>query len=96
MKELSTEDMSKSIYIRVVDLFKEIRDSYVDTFNRITNPGEEPLSKELRTMLSNPSDRKKYLDALDKLKKKREKGELLPEEKIELSTGEEIILTTVS
>lgn len=95
-QETPTTEMSKSIYIKFTDLLKELRNSYVDTFLRITNPGEEPLSNDERIMLSNPDDRKKYLEALEELKREREKGEVSPKVTIKLSNGEEITLTTVS
>ena len=96
MKDLQTKEMKNSIYIKIVDLLKELRDSYANTYYRIMNPGEEPLNKDERLMLTNPADRKNYLKALENLKKAREDGKIQAKEDVKLSNGEVITITTVS
>lgn len=55
--------------------------------------GTEIMSDEVKEILANPIDKKKYLDALVKLRKLREDGKQ-GTVKISLSSGEDIELTT--
>lgn len=96
MEEVPTKEMNRNIYIRITDLFKELRNSYENTFYRIMNPGEEPLTEDEKLMLSNPADRLKYLAALEELQKARENGEINKEVVVDLSNGKKITLITVS
>ena len=79
--------------LKIKELTKEIFSSYVETLNRVFNSDGELMSAEAQQILSNPEDKKVYIDALEDLKERRSKGEEMPEKKIKLSTGE-ITLTT--
>ncbi len=96
IEDLQTKEMKNSIYIKIIDILKELRDSYANTYYRIMNPGEEPLNEDERLMLTNPADRQNYLKALENLKKAREEGKIQATEEVKLSNGQVITITTVS
>lgn len=87
--------MSKGILkLKIKELTTEILSSYMETLSRIFNSDGELMSTEAQNILSNPDDKKIYLEALEDLKKRRSNGEEMPEKKITLSSGDEITLTT--
>lgn len=74
-------------------IIKELSISMKSVLEIFFGSDTEVMSSQVRDIMANPEDKKKYLDALDKLRKLEDAGEH-GTEKVKLSNDEELELTT--
>lgn len=74
-------------------LIKEITISMRNVLDTFFGSDTDVMSDRVKEIMSNPNDRKNYLDALSRLKELEKKGEQ-GKEKITLSNNQELELTT--
>ena len=74
-------------------IIKEITDSMRSVLDTFFGSDTDVMSDRVKEIMSNPNDRKNYLEALSKLKELEKNGEQ-GKEKITLSNNQELELTT--